>query len=336
MPDVSSYLPHWMFPGDDRPPEEIDDEIAEELRFHLDMLAEQGEREGVTSEEARRQAEERFGDFDRILRRCRLEKQGDAPMLKRVQAGLILLLAAGVAAIGWQQWALSSNLASLHEGLRGNLEALQRDVALLAGPTETPVGPSNDPDERELMIQVVKPDGQPIANARLVLETTNASENGIDYFEATADETGRYLTRLSDDGFRISRVTAYAPGYALSSKTLNRPFGGRASVELKLQEGRSTRFRFVLSGGDAEDEALVGGLVFPRLGWLAAVVTPIEIDANGTIETDWFSVGDTAQFLVEIPGRSLVSRSTVVRSDLEGPIRVEVTQQGLFGGGGQF
>src|SRR5262249_17934074 len=46
--------------------EEIHEEISEEMRFHLELRAEENVRRGMTPEEARREAERRFGRFDRI------------------------------------------------------------------------------------------------------------------------------------------------------------------------------------------------------------------------------------------------------------------------------
>lgn len=104
-------IPYWLFPGDDRPTEEIDDEIAEELRLHLELMAEENERRGMAPDEAKRNAAEHFGDFHQLLRRCRREKQGDAVMLRRVQAVLTVLLMIGLAttALGWKstEWELS-------------------------------------------------------------------------------------------------------------------------------------------------------------------------------------------------------------------------------------
>src|SRR5262245_64403509 len=46
--------------------EEIHAEIAEEMRFHIARRAEENVRSGMTPEEARREAERRFGHFGRI------------------------------------------------------------------------------------------------------------------------------------------------------------------------------------------------------------------------------------------------------------------------------
>src|SRR5262245_18715371 len=46
--------------------EDIHDEISEEMRFHIELRAEENVRRGMTPEEARREAERQFGRFDRI------------------------------------------------------------------------------------------------------------------------------------------------------------------------------------------------------------------------------------------------------------------------------
>ena len=49
--------------------ESIHDEIDEEMRFHIDMRAEENVRRGMTPEEARREAERRFGGLTRMKER---------------------------------------------------------------------------------------------------------------------------------------------------------------------------------------------------------------------------------------------------------------------------
>lgn len=124
-------LPYWFWPGDDRPTEEIDDEIAEELRLHLDLLAEHNMRESQTPDEAKRNAAERFGDFDTVLRRCRTEKQGDIPMLKRIQAVLTLLLLIGVVFLGVRDYVTAGTTAQHMDQTTGFLKSIQGDLAKL-------------------------------------------------------------------------------------------------------------------------------------------------------------------------------------------------------------
>ena len=137
-------LPYWLWPGDGRPTREIDSEITEELQLHLDLLAEEHERSGLARDDAKRQAAERFGDFDSILRRCRVEKQGDVPMLKRVQATLIGLLLAAVVFMGWQQWAMATRAEAtwrIMDGISGRLSDISDRLHLLEPPKPQPVAP---------------------------------------------------------------------------------------------------------------------------------------------------------------------------------------------------
>src|SRR5262245_50738925 len=47
-------------------PDDIHDEISEEMRFHIELRAEENVRRGMMPEEARRKAEQQFGRLDRI------------------------------------------------------------------------------------------------------------------------------------------------------------------------------------------------------------------------------------------------------------------------------
>jgi hypothetical protein len=48
----------------------VDQEVDEELAFHLEMRTRELIARGVPVEDARRQALERFGDLSRLRRRC--------------------------------------------------------------------------------------------------------------------------------------------------------------------------------------------------------------------------------------------------------------------------
>lgn len=74
-------------------PEEPDgqDEVLEELRFHLDMRAADNQAAGMDAQAARRDAEARFGDFPAIYAACSRLKRGDGMLLQRVQTGLLAL-----------------------------------------------------------------------------------------------------------------------------------------------------------------------------------------------------------------------------------------------------
>lgn len=71
---------------------EIDAEIREELEFHLDMRTEENIRAGMTPDEARQDAQQRFGDFESSHRACRQITLGPRLLLRRVQTALLAVL----------------------------------------------------------------------------------------------------------------------------------------------------------------------------------------------------------------------------------------------------
>lgn len=126
MPSYS--LPYWLRPGDDRPDNEIEDEVREELQLHVDLLTEEHRRRGEPVDEARRTAAEAFGDFESTVRRCRQEKQGYLPMLKRLQAALIALLVLATAFIGWQQSQMHAMVSINQKEISETLELLRSEL----------------------------------------------------------------------------------------------------------------------------------------------------------------------------------------------------------------
>ncbi|MEM1305736.1 MAG: permease prefix domain 1-containing protein, partial [Planctomycetota bacterium] len=126
-----SNLPPWMWPGDDRPPAEIDDEVREELRLHLDLLTEENERRGAPPDEARAAAERRFGDLDLLSRRCRRIKQGDIPMLNRIQVVLTGLLLLAVIFLVIRDWNLGMSTIQFVDQTTASLQTIRSDLAEL-------------------------------------------------------------------------------------------------------------------------------------------------------------------------------------------------------------
>src|SRR5262245_21558098 len=88
-------------PPDLRSRREVDDEIADELEFHVAMRAAELERDGLAPDRARVEAERRFGDRARVAKACRRAQIGERVMLQRVQAVLLVGL---IAAVGWLAW----------------------------------------------------------------------------------------------------------------------------------------------------------------------------------------------------------------------------------------
>ena len=50
---------------------DVDSEIREELEFHLEMCVQDNQRAGMSAEEARQDAQRRFGNFEASRQQCR-------------------------------------------------------------------------------------------------------------------------------------------------------------------------------------------------------------------------------------------------------------------------
>lgn len=75
-------------PPDGRSMRQIEEEIVDELQFHLEMSVAEAIRDGQPPEAAMAEARRRFGDFSRIHSDCRRIQLGERIMLQRIQVAL--------------------------------------------------------------------------------------------------------------------------------------------------------------------------------------------------------------------------------------------------------
>jgi RNA polymerase sigma-70 factor (ECF subfamily) len=97
-----STLPLFLQSPDPRPVRVVEQEILDELEFHIEMRTLDNVRAGMSADDARQDAVRRFGDFERIHKRCRQTLLGERIMLQRVQAVLTLVLLGAVIVLGVQ------------------------------------------------------------------------------------------------------------------------------------------------------------------------------------------------------------------------------------------
>ena len=76
-----------------RHPDEIADEVEEELRFHVQKRTQANIEEGMTPDEARVAAQQSFGDFERVKVDCVDIKRGFPFNLKALRMGLYIAIA---------------------------------------------------------------------------------------------------------------------------------------------------------------------------------------------------------------------------------------------------
>lgn len=74
-------------------PDEIADEVEEELRFHVQMRTHANIEKGMTPDEAHLAAQQTFGDFDRVKVSCCEIKRGFPFDLKPMRMGLYIAIA---------------------------------------------------------------------------------------------------------------------------------------------------------------------------------------------------------------------------------------------------
>ena len=119
--------------SDSRPMHVIEQEILDELEFHIEMRTLDNVAAGMPANEARQNALGRFGDFERIHKACRRASLGERIMLQRAQAVLTLVLLGAVIFIGVQ----------LYRGQRTNETATALMIQRLEKLAERPANPDD-------------------------------------------------------------------------------------------------------------------------------------------------------------------------------------------------
>jgi len=115
---LSAYLPAL----NTRSISEIEQEIVDELEFHLAMLTEDNMNRGMTADAARAAALAQFGDFVAVQQKCRRALLGTRIMWQRIQIVLSAVLLASVLFLAYQlfssqranQAAIDNITSSLH------------------------------------------------------------------------------------------------------------------------------------------------------------------------------------------------------------------------------
>jgi hypothetical protein len=95
---LSAYLP----PIDSRTACQIEQEIVDELEFHISMLTEENMSRGMSPEMARTAALTQFGDLAAVQAKCRRALLGTRIMWQRIQFVLSITLLAAVALLAFQ------------------------------------------------------------------------------------------------------------------------------------------------------------------------------------------------------------------------------------------
>ncbi len=106
---------------DSRPIGQIEQEIVDELEFHVEMRTRENVLQGMSHDAARNAALTRFGNVAKIQQKCRHTLLGERIMWQRIQMALSIVLLAAVALLA----------AQLYSGQRANQAALADITASL-------------------------------------------------------------------------------------------------------------------------------------------------------------------------------------------------------------
>ncbi len=77
-------------------PTELELDVEEELRLHIDLLLRDNIRRGMSPEEARTATLKRFGNLDRVKNECVEICRRSRPLQRAVKLGVILLILTGL------------------------------------------------------------------------------------------------------------------------------------------------------------------------------------------------------------------------------------------------
>jgi hypothetical protein len=244
---------------DPRPISQIEQEIADELEFHLEMRTRDNVNAGMSAGEARQDARRRFGDFERIHKACRYALLGERIMLQRVQTILMLVLAGAVVVLGVEFYrSRQANEASM---------ALMRKVMdNIVGPSVIETVPKSgetnvDPSLAEIRVTYDKPmmDG----NWSWCYDPEQLKTTGKPHYEADGKtcvlpvklEAGKaYAISLNTNEFRNFKDTTgrSAVPYSLQFTTRKEPPSGGSR---KPQSGVSQPADHPKSGPDTGSKA---------------------------------------------------------------------------------
>ena len=115
-------------------------EIREEIEFHLEMVTREYTARGMNAEDARRKAEDQFGDVEQTFLDCRKNSLGVQMVLQRFQVALMSAMGVAIVWLGVALWQTNNQYQLQLSTMRAELESrLSADLlnARLPGDTQS-------------------------------------------------------------------------------------------------------------------------------------------------------------------------------------------------------
>jgi hypothetical protein len=289
-----------------RSAEEFGNEIEEEISFHLAQRAGEYAASGMSEQEARRKALERFGNASRYAAECHLASVKGLATWHRLHLAVTVGL---VAAVGWL-WFRSTGP---HAGSLAGLASLPPGIASMLDNDWTGDVQGRLVDER----------GQPIASAHVLVVVKTWPDQS--YFQraytAISGLDGRFVienVHPMNERYAV-QIAAVADNRVLKSSYHQLAGGPLKPLEFELPPSSS----FGLKVEDDEGAVFSGVEVLPHgrveadgdehIVYFDSAQPIIRVtNADGRVELPYFRPGDTATVMLRVPNGEWESREVVV------------------------
>jgi hypothetical protein len=327
------------------PAHKSEDDIDEELMFHLRSLVDDDLAKGVPFDDAWRNAQQRFGSLRRYADACRSVTPANRLLFQGLPAlGLVVL----ALLVGWLLVEVRSlrreQVALLKAQSRREEIEQVRKVALAATSSPVPVNAALS-QRNDLTGRVLDRQNKPIpdANVLVILKTWPGGRYQQEDFATTSDADGRFcLAKLvPSDGQHAVQVAVVKDGYALTSTYQLTEAGSHPSVD-PVTFALDAAARITLVVHDVRGQPVANARVSPlsrrSLGGDSHAVyfqasEPVQVfsDAEGRVGLGCFERGDQAEIYLRLPGKDWERHA--IRIPSEGDVVVVSATQAVEAGG---
>ncbi len=317
----------------------IQQDIREEIEFHIAAQSEELVDKGWTPEDASREAEKRFGDRHKIFDQCHIIQTG--PLLWVTRASLIgvalsLLVIGGLTysifqlqqknAVLAARLSSAANLAIIEPNVATNHEPLSAASSPAASSPDASFPPPTYADSNSLKGKVIAADGKPIAKAKVAL-AHKSWPNQKFTFENNLTETDKdgkfeFEDMYSTDGNNEFLVTVFADGHEMKSEYVSIKAKKKAgSIDFKLKPTKAIRLKVL--GEDKKPMADTDVVLISRkAGTKEHMIYPISAedikistDKDGFVTVSHLTEGDDATFGVLIFNEIVQAELKVTKED---------------------
>jgi protein involved in polysaccharide export with SLBB domain len=254
--NIAPALRGWLGLPDPRTEQEIDADLDAEIAFHIEQIERELIEAGESPERARVQALERFGDVERIKRRCRRIALEERTMLQRINAVLMVVVLIALVGVSVQMFFSQRSSAKALEHIAAQIAAVQPSTPTFApeprvrveGDVEHPGWYAVSIDPPTLLHELVDRAGSMDANGS-VSHRRAGGERGVTYSidALLADDPPKIVVGPGDE-VRVSSArertparlpAAYRPlaaGRWIEIDSQGRPIEGGATLEVIAPE----------------------------------------------------------------------------------------------------